>query len=80
MRGVGGAAADAEDEEPATAGAEGDKFTDAFFAVVGIELGDNFGGFLEMLLSVGHDIFKNISMSVEKRRAKNPTSVAQVGK
>ena len=49
VRGVGRAAADAEDEEPAAATAEGDEFANAFFAIVGIQPGDNLGGFFEVL-------------------------------
>jgi len=50
VRDVGDAAADAEAEEPAPTAAEGDQFADAFFAFVGVELGGDLGGFLEVLL------------------------------
>jgi hypothetical protein len=44
VRGVGRAAADAEDEEAAAAVARGAQLGDAFLAVGGIELGDDLGG------------------------------------
>jgi hypothetical protein len=47
MRGVCGAAADAENEEPAAARADTHEFLDAFLAIVGIVAREDFGGLLE---------------------------------
>ena len=54
MGGIGGAAADPEDEEAAAAGAHGGEFLGALFAVAGFDPGDDLGGFLEVLGRVGH--------------------------
>src|SRR5579871_3175307 len=46
MRGIGGTAADPEEEKPAPVLTNGPQFGDAFFAVGRIYLGDDLGGFL----------------------------------
>jgi hypothetical protein len=57
MGGVGRTAPDAEDEESTAPGPNGNEFPDAFFAIVGIDLCENLGGFLEVLGRVGHERF-----------------------
>lgn len=67
---VGGAAPDPKDEESTTARPDSDELADALLAILGVELGDDFGGFAKVLRGIGHDgkIGKRLDFGSRKAR------------